>query len=439
MAFVTKSLLGAASILALVSSAYAADVVEPEAPTPVAGFNWSGFYVGIGGGFGASNHKVIAKNNEGPGSISFNGIGGDGVFGEITAGYDHMLSERLLLGGFIDANLSNIGPSLDVNIGSSSLINADLTNQYGFDVGARLGYLLNPSTLGYVLGGYSWRHFKLDGSLGDESFSFSKDRGGYVLGVGMETVVGSNWTIKTEYRYADYGSPTILSIEDTDLKLNPSTHTFHIAANYRFGAQDGGGAAFAAPQYDWTGFYVGGALGAGEVVHGLSLDASPLDASLKGIGSEGIFGEASVGYDHDFGNWVGGILLDARYSGIESKADLDDVLGLTAKVKADYGFDVLGRIGMKVNESTLAYVLGGYSWQHFKASISDGRDSESIDWDSSGFSVGGGLETAVSTNATVGLEYRYSRYAKEDFDTDGLLNVRPTSHTVRLGLKYKFN
>lgn len=451
MAFVTKSLLGAASILALVSSAYAADVVEPEAPAPapVAGFNWSGFYVGVGGGFGASNHRVNAEASNGSqsqGLGSFNGIGGDGVFGEITAGYDHMLTDRLLLGGFIDAQLSNIGPSLDVNVGprGDNLLNADLTNQYGFDVGARIGYLLNPSTLGYVLGGYSWRHFKLDGSFEDESFKFTKDRGGYVIGVGMETVVGSNWTIKTEYRYADYGNPTVFSTDIGDaalgLKLNPSTHTFHIAANYRFGAQDGGGAAIAAPEYNWSGFYVGGALGAGEVVHDLSLNLPPLaDVSLKGIGSEGMFGEGSVGYDHDFGSWVGGIMLDARYSGIESKLDLDTIAGVTGKVKADYGFDVLGRIGMKVNESTLAYVLGGYSWQHFKASISSRTDSESIDWNSSGFSVGGGLETAVSTNATVGLEYRYSRYAKEDFDTDGLLNVRPTSHTVRLGLKYKFN
>ena len=106
-------------------------------------------------------------------------------------------------------------------------------------------------------------------------------------------------------------------------------------------------------------------------------------------------------------------------------------------------FDVLGRIGMKVNESTLAYVLGGYSWQHFKTS-SPVEELDSYDWSSNGFSIGGGLETAVSTNTTVGLEYRYARYSKKDLSADlelpdDTVTVRPTSHTVRLGLKYKFN
>ena len=47
-------------------------------------------------------------------SVDFNGLGGNGVFGEITAGYDYMVSERFLLGGFIDANIGNIGPSLSL-------------------------------------------------------------------------------------------------------------------------------------------------------------------------------------------------------------------------------------------------------------------------------------------------------------------------------------
>jgi len=151
MISVRSVLLGAVSAVALVSAAHAADVVQPvEAP---AGFNWSGAYVGVGGGFGASVHRFSVDP-----LIDFNGIGGNGVFGEVTAGYDYMVSERLLLGGFIDANIGNIGPSI-----SFPGADIDLTNAYGFDVGLRAGYLLNPTTLGYVLGGYTWNHFKLEG------------------------------------------------------------------------------------------------------------------------------------------------------------------------------------------------------------------------------------------------------------------------------------
>ena len=180
--------------------------------------------------------------------------------------------------------------------------------------------------------------------------------------------------------------------------------------NYRFGAQDGGGAAFEAPAYNWTGFYIGGALGAGAVVH--DIDARPRMTSFNGLGGEGVFGEINAGYDYDFGSFVAGVMVDGRYSGIESDLDLNSAMGsLAIDAKADYGFDILARAGMKVNESTLAYVIGGYSWQNFEIEApSTVRARSVVEWDASGFSVGGGLEAAVTSNMTVNLEYRYSQY-----------------------------
>ena len=411
-------LLCAVSVVALMSAAHAADIVKP---VESAGFNWNGAYVGVGAGFGATVHKLSV-----PG-VEFNGIGGNGVFGELTAGYDYMASERFLIGAFVDANYGNIGPAL-----GGPGFNADLQNVYGFDAGLRAGYVLNPTTLGYVLGGYTWQHFKLDGSFGSTGFDFTENRGGYILGVGMETVLQGNWTLKTEYRYANYGDKSVLDFGGgNSLNIEPSTHTFHIGANYRFGAQSGGGSSFAAPIYNWTGFYAGGALGAGTVVHDLTLFGA---AELNGIGGEGVFGELNVGYDHDFGSWVAGVLVDGRYSGIKSKLDLG---GGSITGNPDYGFDVLARVGAKVNESTLAYVIGGYSWQHFQLSASPGGDI--FDRGASGFSVGGGLETAVSSNVTVGLEYRYSQYQKTDFGSGGILEDTPSFQTVRIGAKYKFD
>jgi outer membrane immunogenic protein len=427
-------LLCTSALLVLGTAAYAADPQLPaEAPS---GFNWSGAYVGAGVGVGAVVHRF--EFIDGVNSASINGLGGEGLFGEVTAGYDHMLSDRVLLGGFIDAHFGNIGPTIEASSGGVTVADIELTNSYGFDAGARLGYVVAPSTLAYVLGGYGWQHFKLDGSIpGGPAISFSEDRSGYILGVGMETAVSGNWTLKTEYRYSDYGNDTIADLGGTALKIQPSTHTFHVGANYRFGAQNGGGASFAAPSYDWTGFYAGGALGAGSVVHDLTINPGGGIIDANGIGGEGVFGEASVGYDHDFGTWVAGIMFDARYSGISTDINAA-ALGFDAKLEADYG--------LKVNESTLAYVLGGYSWQHFdiNATVVGAPSTSSVDWGSSGFSLGGGLETAVTDNMTVGLEYRYSQYADEDLGAAlggpaGLLEMEPSFHTARLGLKYKFN
>ena len=219
-----------------------------------------------------------------------------------------------------------------------------------------------------------------------------------------------------------------------------SSHTFHVGANYRFGMENGGGAAFEVPAYNWTGFYVGGALGAGAVVHQLNADIGA-DVEFNGLGGEGIFGELNGGYDYDFGSWVAGVQVDGRYSGISTDLNLG---GLGISVDADYGFDVIARAGVKLNESTLAYALAGYSWQHFNIDIPSVVGVGDVDWDSSGFSVGGGLETAVTENVSVNLEYRYSQFADHDFSSefgapDGTLEVEPSFHTVRIGAKYKFN
>ncbi|RAZ90527.1 porin family protein [Mesorhizobium hawassense] len=420
-------LLGAVSALALMSAAHAADVVQEQAAP---GFNWSGLYVGFGVGAGANVHEI--GTDFAP--ISLNGIGGEGIFGQATVGYDYMVSQRFLLGGLLDAHVGTIKTSLD-----AFGLNADVKETYGFDVGVRAGYLVTPSTLGYVLGGYAWQKYKLDTNAG---FGMDWDQGGYFVGAGVETAINSNWTLKGEYRYTRFSTKDDLLSQfgapDGALNLDTSRHTFEVAASYRFNAANGGGASFETPTYNWTGFYVGGGLGAGASVH--QLEVPPAGVKLNGIGGEGVFGEASLGYDQDFGTWVAGVLVDARYSGMTSKLDLG---GGSINLDTDYGFDVLGRVGMKVNEATLAYALAGYSWQHFDLNASD-PIGDIVDWGSSGFSVGAGLETAVSDKMTVGLEYRYSQFEKHDFSSvlgapDGTITSTPSFHTVRIDAKYKFN
>ncbi|RWN94489.1 outer membrane beta-barrel protein [Mesorhizobium sp.] len=428
--FAKSLLLGAVSVLALGSASQAADALVPVVETSA--FNWSGIYVGFGVGAGANVHELSSDFLPG---FSLNGIGGEGVYGELTVGYDYMVSPRFLIGGLLDAHIGNIETTLDV-----AGLEASVQETYGFDAGLRAGYLFTPNTLGYVLGGYSWQKYELDTNAG---FDLDWDQSGYFVGAGVETAINSNWTIKTEYRYTRFGTNDDLLSEfglpDGALNIDTSRHTFQVGANYRFGAQNGGVASFEAPAYNWTGFYVGGAAGAGASVH--QIEVPPLGGlEFNGLGGEGVFGELNVGYDHDFGSWVAGVMVDARYSGMTSELE---VPGGSINLDTDYGFDVLARVGMKVNESTLAYVLGGYSWQHFDLNASS-PIGDILDWDSSGFSVGGGLETAMSSNVTVGLEYRYSQFSEEDFSSefglpDDTLTSTPSFHTVRIGAKYKFN
>lgn len=326
----SKLLLGAVSLVAIATAARAADpVVVVEEPV-VSGYNWSGLYVGAGVGVGTSVHGIGVDDF--PILIEdlyFNGLGGEGFFGELTIGYDYMVSPRFLLGAFADVHYGNIGPELQLGGGS-----IELTNQYGFDAGARVGYLFNPTTLGYVLGGYAWQRFKLEG---DGGIDFEEDRDGFVVGAGMETVLTGAWTLKTEYRYSYYGDDTVLTIplgdSEPSIFVEPSTHTFHLGVNYKFGA-DGGGSAIETPAYNWTGFYVGVAGAAGAAVTELS-DAG---TSLDGIGGEGVRGEINAGYDYDFGSFVAGVMVDAHYGNGKSELEIGfPIVGsLDFDAKADY-------------------------------------------------------------------------------------------------------
>ncbi|WP_040676750.1 outer membrane protein [Nitratireductor pacificus] len=382
------------------------------------GYNWSGLYLGIGAGAGARIGEVEIP----AGPASFNGIGGEGLFGELTVGYDYMVSPRFLLGGFANGRFGNIGSRLDLGVGS-----IEVKGDYGFDVGLRAGYLISPSTLAYVLGGYTWQHFDVSSNPAGLEYDWSNS--GFVVGAGLETALDGNWTLKSEYRYSHFGS------EDFDtggfLKVSPSSHAFHAGLNYRFGMNNGGGAAFETPAYDWNGLTIGAALGAGGLVHDVGIGG--LGVGFNGVGAEGFLGEVSVGYDREFGgNWVAGVLADARYATVST--DLKGP-GFSASLEADYGFDVLARIGYKIGGGTLVYALGGYSYQHFDVDVS-GLGSV-YDWGASGFSVGGGIETAVTERATINLEYRYSDYGSEDFGSGGLFEVEPSAHTVRAGFKFK--
>lgn len=401
---------------AMAGGAYAADMPQPSVPVVPVGYayDWSGFYISAGLGAGAAVHELDAL-----GLLNFNGLGGEGVFGEIGVGYDFMLSDRVLLGIYGDFRFGNIETSL--NVGP---FGGDVTLDYGFDIIGRLGYVLSPHTLAYLLAGYSHQHFDLSSTVG---FAYDWDAGGFVVGAGIETVLSGNWTLKGEYRYADYGSDDFGT--GGLINVTPSTHTFLAAISYRFGANRGGGAPIAPINHEWNGFYVSAGVGAGAVNH----DVSALGLlNLSGIGGEGIYGELGIGYDRLLTDRVLlGIYGDVRFGNIETALNVGPFGGA---ISLDTGFDIIARLGYLVTPETLAYVLAGYTHQDFELTSNIGFG---LGWDAGGFVVGGGLETALNDLWSVKAEYRYASYG-DGLGLAGLFSVEPDTHTVTVGVSRKF-
>lgn len=427
-----------ASIFAF-SHSFAADLIEPDPVPPadpvVAGYNWSGFYAGIGGGSGAVNHEIGLL-----GLSLIDGIGGEGLFGEVTVGYDHMISDRMLLGAFASYRFGDISTTVDIEFPGFS-DDYELTLDHGYDLGARLGFLVAPETLAYATAGYSHQRFSADGF----GTSYDWDSDGHFYGMGLESVLTGNWTLKAEYRYTRYDDQPIDPFGLLDVQS--TTHTFHAGVNYRFGGgMSSGVSTFAPVNYDFAGLKVGVAGGFGAVVHDIDLDIDafgPVNAGLDGLGGDGTFGEIGLVYDFALtSNWIVGIGADYRMGNVETS-----VIGDLLTVTLDHGYDIYGRLGYKINSGTLAYALAGFSNQHFD--VGSGLDPldpivDDLSWSSHGWTVGGGLETALSDKWTAKIEYRYAEYDSNNIleelgvsPSDATLDITPSTHMVRAGLTYK--
>ena len=430
------------SSTALIGTAYAADLPEPVMPAG----DWTGFHVGIGGGYGAVNHR-LAVDVAGFGDVfSFSGIGGEGGLFTAEGGYDYQFSSDFVAGIMGDYTYSGIGTELDVDAFGA---NFTLDASHSFSVLGRLGWLANPDTLIYGLVGWTWTEFEGDLEFGGGGTSYSFDLDGLTVGAGIETRFTPNITGKLEYRYTDYQDNTLIGGGGIELYNDTSMQTIRAVASYRFGNTGGYVTPVAdysvASTANWTGFRLGAGGGYGFINHELSLeDGGGNLASLDGISGEGGLFTVEAGYDYQFSsNFVAGVQFDYTGSSVETVAELDfGVPGFTGyKLEASDSYTVAGRLGYLVTPETLAYGLVGWTWTDFEQDILviTGTPIITNDFDADGFTVGAGIETVLAENFTGKLEYRYTDYGKLNvFEFDDLeLNNDISLQSVRAVVSYK--
>ena len=240
-----RLILGVAAALLLSAAPAAADGMPTKGSVkaaPVAvGPNWNGFYLGVGIGAGAVVHdlSVSARDHydEGYGNynvLNFDGIGGEGVFGTVTLGYDRVIRPGWVAGVFVDYDFSGI--STDVSVPALGGIRASLDHTDSWSIGARLGFLTNASTLLYGTAGYTQADFDLGSNVSDlNNYLRSPSVSGYFVGAGIETFLRDNWTLKLEYRFSQFDEDTILDLGDIKIDLEPSMHTARLVLSYKFG------------------------------------------------------------------------------------------------------------------------------------------------------------------------------------------------------------
>jgi len=154
---------------------------------------------------------------------------------------------------------------------------------------------------------------------------------------------------------------------------------------------------------DWTGAYVGGQLGYGDV-----------STNVAGVDGNGAIGGVHAGYRYDFGQFVAGVELAYNAANIDLNptSKLDSV----TQLKLMGGYD-LG--------STLVYGTAGVA--HAKANLAGVNHSDN------GLLVGLGMDYAISDQWTVGAEFAHHRF--NNFDGAGM-DVRANTAQIRLGFRF---
>ena len=187
---------------------------------------WSGFYAGINLGASWTDSD-----------IGFSGANGgaypQSYFSQVLATGGGNVSESVFsFGGQIGYNIQNSnvlwGIEGDLNTLGTRTTRGVLASPSGFNnafvrsdtveadwlgtLRARLGIVSGPAVY-YVTGGFAFTNMTLTSRFADsgspvlvEGASRSETRTGWTIGGGIEWALGSNWSLKGEYLYADFGS-----------------------------------------------------------------------------------------------------------------------------------------------------------------------------------------------------------------------------------------
>ena len=197
---------------------------------------------------------------------------------------------------------------------------------------------------------------------------------------------------------------------------------------------------YAAPLYNWTGFYIGGHLG------GAFSGNNNFGGLTTGNNGDGRFlGGLQVGADYQFApNWVIG--AEGQYSWLaNNNGGIIFPGNLTYTNNQRALASVTGRIGYTWGPALL-YVKGGYAYSDNNESLVGAAGPVAFGFSGGhrdGYTVGAGFEYMFAQNWSGKIEYQYYNFGNSSFVAPAALvpfgNFRTDDHVIKAGLNYRFN
>jgi outer membrane immunogenic protein len=191
------------------------------------------------------------------------------------------------------------------------------------------------------------------------------------------------------------------------------------------------------PLFSWTGLYLGGQIGYGWGTDTLTVYPWRFGTNYT---PNGVLGGAHVGYNLQMNQFVAGLEGDVEGTGISRNFSPGGVIYDT-KIPAQGS--IRGRLGVAFDR-VLLYATGGGEFAGFDTSYS-GLGPFNQAHTQAGWTVGGGIEYAVTNNWSVRGEYRYTDFGHLTDSTPFTFGIgstvthHETENAVRAGFSYKFD
>jgi outer membrane immunogenic protein len=195
------------------------------------------------------------------------------------------------------------------------------------------------------------------------------------------------------------------------------------------------------PAFTWTGFYIGGTVGAVSLSTKYS-DPNGIDSQTN-LGGGAVVG-GTLGYNYQMGNIVLGLEGDWSYAGAQTSF-WDGYYYYRGNTQLTSLGTARVRLGFTPWDRTLLYATGGFAWGTVKGNL--GYDeplancATGFSGTSSGWTIGGGIEQAITDHITVKAEALYVDLGTKhgcDQYYGCRTSFKNTAVVGRVGLNFKF-
>jgi opacity protein-like surface antigen len=339
----------------------------------------------------------------------------------------------------------------------------------------RLGVLLDPRDLIYVVGGYTYGGFE----WGARTFGLN----GATAGAGWEREVAPGWTLKAEYRYTAFQDKDIASstssagsqrnvsttgavttsassgtVTATDHVSGLALHALRFGITHYLNAPAPGAYAMvtkapppaAAP---WTGLYGGVSFGLTSMhahTDSTLTQAAPFGATSLTVTQDfnqvsetsgrhgGAVADIFLGYNTSLApKVIAGVQAEGSIAHAQTLEDGTSVLTFTRGnalgasvatttetttffVQSRWMASALARLGYLVDPRDLIYAIGGWSYGGFTT-------FDRV-FELNGPTVGAGIEREVAPSWTIRAEYRYTHFLPRDVPTGSIGSFNQTTN-----------